>query len=109
MKIKTACWEDAGPMISYTDGHVDISEFKKSVKADKDVMELVEVTIENNQIDNFDDLSISHTYLGPMNPTWDGDVALHLNEDGENYIEICDKDREGAKPITAIDWSDFFV
>ncbi len=109
MKIKTASWEDAGPMISYAEGHIDISDFKTAVKADEDVMELVREAIEANHIQDFDDLSISHTYLGPMSPEWDGDDAMHLDDNGHNYIEICGKDSEGARPITAIDWEDFFV
>jgi len=106
MKVITINWNEAGPMVSYIKDHINIEKARQAFAADSEIKEIIEG---KNGVDSVNDLQVSHTYIGPMKPEYDMGDALHLDDDGKNYVELCGADRPGAEPITAISWKDWFV
>lgn len=108
-KITTMNWYEAGPMISVIKGNINLKKAKEVLFSDDFIKETMQELINDEVIDDISEIGVSSFHIGPMKPEFDGEDALHKDEEGNTFWELCERDREGAEKVTGIDWQDWFV
>ncbi len=109
MEVTTLTYFEAGPAFSYVMGHVDEDVARKAILADEWVSDIVKDLIDNESIDSSKELIIFKGYKGPMSPEFDGDIALHMDDEGNQFIDLFDEDGPDREAVTYLDWEDKFV
>lgn len=108
-EVTTMNWYEAGPMISYIEGDIDVVKAHELLMADDEVQDIIKDAIESEYINDASEIIVSRMCIGPMEEEFDGDTPMHLDDEGNRFWQECEPSREGSMIVTGISWEDWFV